>query len=167
MTENEIKPKLSLRAYAQVFVVLFLIAIECVFGYLLYFTNEPFDDMAHVVFYFVLASIFILFAVEITQKFTFFIINERGLRIRSLGSFYVKREIDWNSFDGYASTNVSSKIKAYEVLSLKKGNKTILKISEFHFSNFKEIKEFIDKYVDFMGEEEYNLLEEIKSSFRI
>ncbi|MFD1553643.1 hypothetical protein DNU06_17130 [Putridiphycobacter roseus] len=55
-----------------------------------------------------------------------------------------KQEIYFSSLDGYKSKMEWSHSGSHELITLKKDNKSVLKISSFYYSNFNEIKKILE-----------------------
>lgn len=65
--------------------------------------------------------------------------------------FLIEKQSRLKDFGGYETTFETSRGGTYEVLYLMKNKKTLVHISEFHFSNYKELKSLIEKKLNNLG----------------
>ena len=70
--------------------------------------------------------------------------------------FRSKKHIKLKDFDGYQISSEISRGGSYEVVYLMKDNKCLIHISEFHLSNYKELKNLIQKNVNNLGYSSFN-----------
>lgn len=76
-----------------------------------------------------------------------------------------KKIFNLSQFDGLQTAILPSKYDTYEYLYLIKDNKKVIKLSQFYHSNYAELKSALTRKVHFLGEQPYNLLQEIKEIF--
>jgi hypothetical protein len=77
-----------------------------------------------------------------------------------------KKEFKINYFDGYTISNLYSFGGSFEYLYLINNNKKIIKISEFHHANSKEVKVLIHTKLKFKGRVKFNFLDELVEIFK-
>ena len=76
-------------------------------------------------------------------------ISDKEIRLKNI--FLSERKFTFSDFDGYQTTIETSKSGNYEVMYLMKNEKSVIHISEFHLSNYKELKSNIDKKINNLG----------------
>ncbi|UUC44725.1 hypothetical protein [Flavobacterium cerinum] len=133
------KSKLTYQAYIQVGLIIPTLILPV---YLFIKRGEAFGENYNIKFLFV-GSLML-----ITCLFLFVVILRRVISVNlSDNEIVVKNilqselKIKFKDLDGFETTFETSKGgKSYEILYLIKDNKVLVHISEFHFSNYKEIK---------------------------
>jgi hypothetical protein len=84
------------------------------------------------------------------------IIKVSHQEIKTQNIFSSKKQIDLKDLDGYQISSEISRAGSYEVLYLMKDKKCIIHISEFHLSNYNELKSFIQQNVNNLGYSSFN-----------
>jgi len=73
--------------------------------------------------------------------------------------------LDIADFDGYSTSILLSRGGRYEYLYLKRGEKKVIKLSEFYHRNYSDLKEYITKRIAYLGDEEFSFRTELKEIF--
>lgn len=143
------KSKFSYRVYC--FVGLLILAL-IVLIYSFFNRKETFGENSNFKFLFVgsfmLISCFGLFIGTLRRVISLNLSNSEIIVKNILQS---EKKIRLEDLDGFETTIEPSKIGNYEVLFLVKNNKTLVHISEFHLSNYKEIKSKIETKLKNLG----------------
>jgi hypothetical protein len=79
--------------------------------------------------------------------------------------FRSKKHIKLKDFDGYETTSEISRGGSYEVVYLMKNQKSLIHISEFHLSNYNELKSLVQKNINNLGYSSFNFLSDWKRYF--
>ena len=65
-------------------------------------------------------------------------------------------------FDGYTTSILFSNSDTYEYLYLMKGDKKMVKLSAFYHQNYEEMKSYLSKNMQFLGEKPFSISNEFK-----
>ena len=76
-------------------------------------------------------------------------INDQEITVKSI--LQDEKKFRFKDFDGFETTIESSKGGNYEVLFLMKNKCSLIHISEFHLSNYKELKSNIESKINYLG----------------
>jgi hypothetical protein len=79
--------------------------------------------------------------------------------------FITSGTYELKEFDGYKTCLLPSRSGNYEYLYLMKASKKVVKLSQFYHSNYSELKRFIIKEVQFLGQEDFSYSREVKEIF--
>jgi hypothetical protein len=71
-----------------------------------------------------------------------------------------------SDFDGFHTSMLASKSNTFEYLYLMKGNKKVLKLSEYYHKNYDDLKATLEKEVTNLGEIPFSLVDEFKEMVR-
>lgn len=92
-------------------------------------------------------------------------IEDNGIAVSRYGGLGFKKHYKFSDFDGYQITTLPSTYQEFEFLYLLINGKKKIKISEFYHTNYVEMKEYIIRKTTFAGEEDFDLLRELKEIF--
>ncbi|MCK6608238.1 MAG: hypothetical protein L6Q46_08035 [Flavobacterium sp.] len=154
-----VKSKFSYRTYIQASLTIITLILPI---YLFFNRIKAFGDNYNIKFLFV--SSLILFSciwliLGIIKRAVIIYINDKEIIIKNILS---EKHININDFDGFETTSENSKYGSYEVIYLIKDNKSIIHLSEFHISNYREIKSFIEGKINNLGYFPFSFLSDWK-----
>ena len=92
-------------------------------------------------------------------------IEDNNITVSRYGGLGFKKHYKFSDFDGYQITILPSTYDQFEFLYLMINGKKKIKISEFYHTNYAEMKEYIIRKTTFAGEEDFDLLRELKEIF--
>ena len=143
------KSKFSYRAYFFVGLIIPTLILPI---YLFFNRKEAFGENYNIKFLFVgslmLITCFWLFVGTLRRVISLDLSN-REITVKNI--LQSEKKIRLGDLDGFETTIETSKSGNYEVLFLVKNNKTLVHISEFHLSNYKEIKSEIETKLKNLG----------------
>ena len=147
--KTKMKSKLSYRAYFFVGLIIPTLILPI---YLFFNRKEAFGENYNIKFLFVcslmLITCFWLFVGTLRRVISLDLSN-REITVKNI--LQSEKKIRLGDLDGFETTIETSKSGNYEVLFLVKNNKTLVHISEFHLSNYKEIKSEIETKLKNLG----------------
>ena len=144
------------------FITIFITANK---GLIFFSLDTPlFFKMFFIIFFIYL--LIMLISGELRIKAIKIIINDSYLVKRGFIGVGIRKTYFFDRLDGYKTSIISSRSGSYEYLYIMKGNKKVVKLSEFYHSNYKDLKrELIKKGIRNLGVENWNLLRETKELF--
>ncbi len=92
-------------------------------------------------------------------------INNDAITIANFFGLGSKRQFGLNEFDGFTTSAIESRNGSFEYLYLLKGDRKIVKLSEFYHKNYADLKKELWNKIKFLGERPFNLTVEIKEIF--
>ena len=147
--KTKMKSKFSYRAYFFVGLIIPTLILPI---YLFFNRKEAFGENYNIKFLFVgslmLITCFWLFVGTLRRVISLDLSN-REITVKNI--LQSEKKIRLGDLDGFETTIETSKSGNYEVLFLVKNNKTLVHISEFHLSNYKEIKSEIETKLKNLG----------------
>lgn len=144
-----VKSKFSYRTYIQVAISI----IALFFPIYLFFNRiEAFGDNYNLKFLFVsflmlLSGVWSILGV--IKRAIIIKINDQEIILKNI--FLSEKQINIKDFDGFETTTENSRYRSYEVLYLVKDKKSVIHLSEFHLSNYREIKKSIEGKINNLG----------------
>ena len=144
-----IKSRFSYRTYLFVAITIatFLLPI-----YLFFNRVEAFGDNYNLKFLFVSSLMlfsYFWFVLGTIKRVIKIKINDQEITTKNI--FLTEKQMQLKDFDGFETTLETSKSGNYEVLYLMKNKKSLIHISEFYLSNYKELKSLIEKKTNNLG----------------
>lgn len=160
MIESKLKPGSII---AIIFASLFIMSL------LIYLANSLFAKIPLLVS--LPLTLFCLFFIvwliygELRTKALKVYIENNSITVSGYGGLGFKKDYKFSDFDGYQITILPSSHDQFEFLYLIINGKKIIKISEFYHTNYVVMKEYIIGKTAFAGEEDFDLLRELKEIF--
>jgi hypothetical protein len=106
-----------------------------------------------------------LFLGELRTKAVFVKIEDGVIGLKRYMGLVPSGVYKVKEFDGYTTCLLPSRSGNYEYLYLMKEGKKRIKLSQFYHSNYSELKRFIIKEVQFLGQEDFSYSREVKEIF--
>lgn len=155
-----VKSEFSYRTYIQVA----LTTIALLFPIYLFFNRiEAFGDNYNLKFLFV-SSLMLLSGIwlvlGIIKRAIIINISDQEVILKNI--FLSEKHINIKDFDGFETTSENSKYGSYEVIYLVKNKKSVIHLSEFHLSNYREIKKLIEGKINNLGDFPFSFLTDWK-----
>jgi hypothetical protein len=94
------------------------------------------------------------------RRLIFLKLTDREIVVKNILQSEIK--LNFESLDGFETTIETSKSGSYEVLYLVKNGKSLVHISEFHLSNYNEIKREIELKMKNLGSVKFSLFSDWK-----
>jgi len=113
----------------------------------------------------IFSFVFLLFG-ELRTKAIYMKIENDKIIVKPYLGLGLKKEFKIDHFDGYTISDLYSFGGIHEYLYLIKNDKKIIKISEFHHSNYMETKKIIHTKFDFVGRTKFKILDELIEIFK-
>ncbi|MBW1658810.1 hypothetical protein [Flavobacterium quisquiliarum] len=157
------KSKFSYRTYLYVIFTIFSIAVAIS---LFINSKETFgEDVVMKLFFIGSLLLFTnLFLISgLIKRVISVTLSEQEINIKNF--LFKERKIFFTDLDGFETTIETSRAGDYEVLLLIKDKKIILQLSQFHISNYFELKDFIKTKTTDLGFIPSNILNDLKRYF--
>ncbi|OJJ16048.1 hypothetical protein BKI52_35350 [marine bacterium AO1-C] len=87
---------------------------------------------------------------EIVRNFNIITLEQESIKFKHI-FLRTEKVYDFNELDGFVDEDQSSSGGVYNVLYIEKNGKRIKKISSFYYSNYKEIKQFLNNKLNYLG----------------
>ena len=159
-----IKSKFKFRAIIHCFLVLLLL------GILLLIITSTFIGFILPLPPIFFALIFILFWIvilwgEFRTRMVLITIDDNSISSQNYIGLGKKKQFDFKSLKGFKVSNLTSHRGNSEYLYLLLDNKKVIKISEYHHSNYTELKRIIATKTKNLGFESFKWIDEFKEYF--
>ncbi|NPA67510.1 MAG: hypothetical protein GXO50_02765 [Chlorobi bacterium] len=102
-----------------------------------YFGNENF------LMFLIFAAVFTLFLFIIFTQIKIINIDEEGIEVINILFKSKRKKFKWNYFTCFITVDEKSDSRKFEAVWLIKKDKLILRFSEFYYSNYSELKQFV------------------------
>ena len=92
-------------------------------------------------------------------------VDKKTITVKKYLGLGATKEMQLSEFDGYIIAHLPHEYDTKEYLYLVKGNKKIIKISEFYHRNYSEIKKILARKIKFMGTRPFSYRREMLEIF--
>jgi hypothetical protein len=123
-------------------------------------TTDPVLDL--IFFLFMFFVLLWLGMGELRTKALAVAIRPGAITVRRFYGLGPIRSYNLSDFDGFTTSLLTSKSDTYEYLYLMKGDKKVLKLSEYYHKNYDDLKAELEKEVNKLGEIPFSLVDEFK-----
>src|SRR5690606_32712707 len=159
------KSKFTIKSYLT---VILLIAVIIIMIKIIptFFNDSYYDDKLFPKFFVpsIIILTFLFLIGDLRTKVLILKIDKEYIEIKRF--FGLKKEIyKFSEFKGWKNSVQTSKGGTYEFLYLYKNEKKIIKISEFHHSNYFLLKNEIEAKIEYLGYEPFSFIDEFKEIF--